>query len=162
MKFLKKNKFTIIAIILFMGLIILGVQVKNLLVPDEGKAVYGDRLVGIEEHELDQSLFTTISDKLKENNKVLNVDNKIHGKIINLIITVNSDMSVLDAKKLANSTIPLFENDELSFYSLQVYVIKEDETLNNFPILGYKGTESKELLFTKDREITSEEIKDEE
>lgn len=162
MKFLKKNKFTIIAIILFMGLIILGVQVKNLLVPDEGKAVYGDRLVGIEEHELNQSLFTTISDKLKENDKVLNVDNKIHGKIINLIITVNSDMSVLDAKKLANSTIPLFENDELSFYSLQVYVIKEDETLNNFPILGYKGTESKELLFTKDREITSEEIKDEE
>ena len=36
MKFLRKNKFTIIAIILFIGLVVLGVKVKNFLVPDEG------------------------------------------------------------------------------------------------------------------------------
>ena len=64
---------------------------------------------------------------------------------------------------IANSVVPLFKNDELNYYTLQVYVLKEDETLNNFPIIGYKGTESKELVFTKDREITvDEETKDEE
>lgn len=157
MKFLKKNKFTIIAIILFIGLVILGVQVKNLLVPDEGKAVYGDRLDDIEENKLDSSLFTTIKEELMTDKKVLNVGHEVHGKIINLIITISDDVSVLDAKEIANSTIPLFENDELSFYTLQVYMVKEDKTLNNFPILGYKGVKSKELIFTKDREITSEE-----
>ena len=157
MKFLRKNKFTIIAIILFIGLVVLGVKVKNFLVPDEGKAVYGDRLDGIEEKELDSSLFTTIKEKLKEDKKVLNVGHEVHGKIINLIITIADDVSVSDAKKIASTTIPLFENDELSFYTLQVYMVKEDESLNNFPILGYKGTKSKELIFTKDREITSEE-----
>lgn len=164
MNFIKKNKFTIIAILLFMVLVVVGVEVKNLLVPDSGKAAYGDRLDGIENHELTDSVFQTISDKLKENEKILNVSNKVHGKIVNLMITVNADMSVSDAKKIANSTVSMFENDELSFYSLQVYVLKEDESLNNFPIIGYKGTESKTLVFTKDREITvaSEETSDEE
>ena len=37
MNFIKKNKFTIIAIVVFILLVIIGVEVKNLLVPDEGK-----------------------------------------------------------------------------------------------------------------------------
>lgn len=162
MNFIKKNKFTIIAIIIFTSLVIVGVKVKELLVPDSGKAVYGDRLEGIDGHKLSDSLFVSIKEKLKENENVLNVSNKVHGKIINLIITVNNELSVLDAKQLANNTISFFVDDELSYYSLQVYVIKEDGSLNNFPIIGYKDTESKELIFTKDREITvSEENQDE-
>ena len=85
----------------------------------------------------------------------------IHGKIINLMITVDPKVSVSDAKKIASSTVAMFEDDELSFYSLQVYVLKDDETLNNFPIIGYKGLETKELIFTKDREITVSEENDE-
>lgn len=162
MKFIKKNKFTIIAIIIFIGLVILGVQVKNLLVPDSGKAVYGDRLENIENHELASDLFANISLKLKENPSVLNVKSEVHGKIINLMITVSPEVSVNDAKTIASSTISEFSNDELSYYSLQVYVLKEDETLNNFPIIGYKGTKSNELVFTKDREITVSEENNEE
>lgn len=162
MNFIKKNKFTIIAIIIFIALVILGVEVKNLLVPDSGKAVYGDRLEEIDNHKISDNLFKDISEKLKENETVLNVSNKVHGKIINLMITVSPEVSVLDAKNLANSTISLFD-DELSYYSLQVYVLKDDETLNNFPIIGYKGVESLELVFTKDREIiVSEENNEEE
>lgn len=162
MKFIKKNKFTILAIVLFIGLVLVGVEVKNLLVPDEGKASYGERLDGIEDHKLSNDLFANIKSTLKENSAVLDVTNKVHGKIINLIITVSDNTSISDAKKIANSTISLFSNDELSFYSLQVYVVKQDEKLNNFPIIGYKDTGSKELIFTKDREITSEDSKDEE
>lgn len=163
MKFIKKNKFTIIAIVIFVGLVVSFYQIKNFLVPDEGKAVYGERLNGLEENKISNSVFDNIKSKLKENERVLEVTNKIHGKIINLLITVSDDMSVNDAKKLAASTISFFENDELSFYALQVYLIKDDKKLNNFPIIGYKGPKSKELLFTKDRDIVvSEENKNEE
>ena len=48
MKFIKKNKFTIMAIIIFIAFLIAGVKIKEFLVPDEGKAVYGDRLNEIE------------------------------------------------------------------------------------------------------------------
>ncbi len=162
MKFIKKNKYTIIAIVVFIALVFLGVEVKRLLVPDDNKAAYGDRLDGIEDHPLSDGLFDKIEEKLKENTKVLKVSNTIHGKIINLTITVDKDVSVSDAKKIANSTVAMFEDKELDFYTLQVFVAKEDETLNNFPIIGYKGTTSSELKFTKDREITKEEDKTDE
>lgn len=162
MKFIKNNKYTIIAIIIFMCLVILGVQVKNLLVPDSGKAVYGDRLDGMDEYKLSTTFFDTLISKIKENEKIINATYELHGKIINLMLTVNNEISVSNAKEIANSTISLFSNNELSFYSLQVYILKEDESLNNFPIIGYKGVESKELVFTNDREITvSEENQDE-
>ena len=153
MKFVRKNKYAIFAIIVLIILVIIGVQLKNIFVPDEGKASYGTRLDGLNKHKISEDLFKEIETKLKEDEKILDVKYKVHGKIINLIITVNDDMSISDAKSLANSTIGLFTNDELSFYSLQVYVKKNNESLNNFPIIGYKGTTASELIFTKDRDI---------
>ena len=92
MKFIKKNKFTIIAILLFLCLVLVGVKVKNLLMPDEGKASYGNRLEDIENKEIPDTVFKNISDKLKENEKILKVSHKLHGKIINILITVNNDV----------------------------------------------------------------------
>ncbi|MBR3660645.1 MAG: hypothetical protein IKN63_01935 [Bacilli bacterium] len=157
MKFLRKNKYAILAIIVLIILVILGMKVKDLLVPDEGKAAYGQRLDDIKNHPLGDKLFEDITSKIKEDEKVLEVTHYVHGKIINLIITVNDEMDVQTAKSLANSTISLFSNNELSYYSLQVYVKKTNASLNNFPIVGYKGTEATELSFTKDRDITSNE-----
>ena len=154
MNFIKKNKFTIIAIILFILLVVVGVEVKNFLVPDEGKAVYGDRLDGIKDHPVSDDTLNGIATSLKENEKVVEVSSKLHGKIINIIITVTADVSVNDAKTLASSVSAMFKDSELSFYSLQVYVKKEDASLNNFPIIGYQDAGSKSMLFTKDREIT--------
>ena len=54
----------------------------------------------------------------------------------------------------------MFKDSELSFYSLQVYVKKEDASLNNFPIIGYQDAGSKSMLFTKYREITVDEFID--
>ena len=157
MKFINRNKVVIFVVIIFLGVIVVVGGIKNILVPDEAKAAYGDRLDGIEDHKLDDSLYKDIETKLKENTKVLEVEHKLHGKIINLIITVSDDMSIDDAKKVASSTVPMFSEDDLSFYSLQVYVKKNNAELNNFPIIGYKGTLTKDLVFTKDRDITKEE-----
>lgn len=157
MKFIKKNKYTIIVIIVFLALVVSFVEIKNILVPDEGKAVYGNRLDGIEKHPLKTSDLESIEKSIKEQEKVNDVSSKLHGKIINITITVQDDVSINDAKTLATNTISLFTKDDLSFYSLQVFVKKENEKLNNFPIIGYKDAGSEEMFFTKDREITTEE-----
>ena len=162
MRFLRRNKFTIIAIFLLIVFVFIGVQLKNIFVPDEGKASYGDRLSEKKDHKLSDDWFTKIEDKFKENDKVSKIENKIHGKIINLIITVNDDVDINTAKDIGNSTIGMFENNELGYYSLQVYLKKDNETLNNFPIIGYKGTTTDSLIYTKDRDIVqSEENTDE-
>lgn len=160
MKFIKKNKYTIIAIIIFIILVLVAATAKNILVPDEGKAVYGDRLDGIKDHPLSEETLKGVDTKLKENEKVTNSSSKLHGKIINIIITVTDDTSIEDAKKIASDTTNMFTNDELSFYSLQVFVKKENAELNNFPIIGYKDANG-EMKFTKDREITKGETNEE-
>ncbi len=153
MNYIKKNKYTILAILVFVLLVFVGVEIKNILVPDEGRAVYGNRLDNIEKYPISTNTFTDIETGLKENSKVVNVTNTLHGKIINLIITVTDDVTIEEAKILANSTISFFKNNELDYYSLNVYVKKLNPELNNFPIEGYKDPESKDLVFTKDREI---------
>ena len=162
MNFFKKNKVVIFVVLIFLGLVVIVAEVKNLLVPDEGKAAYGNRLDGIEEHKIKDSFYENMETKLKEDNKVISVEHKLHGTIINLIITVSDETSLDDAKKIASSTIPIFSEDDLNFYTLQVYVKKNNPELNNFPIIGYKDTNTKELIFTKDREITKEEEKKDE
>lgn len=162
MRFVRRNKFTIIAIIILIVLVFVGIQVKNIFVPDEGKASYGDRLSEIKEHKLDSEWFSKIETKLKEDSRVTKVENKVHGKIINIIITVSDEVEIEPAKQIANSIIPMFENEELSYYSLQVYVKKDNTSLNNFPIVGYKGIESQLLVFSKDREIVVVESTNEE
>lgn len=155
MKFVRKNKYTIIAIIILIILVLVVGKMKDILVPDDNKASYGSRLEGIDEHNLGNDLFDKIKEKLTSDERVINVTQKVHGKIINFIITVNPEMNVADAKVIANSIIGLFENNELSFYTLQVFVQKEDASLNNFPIIGYKGPDRQDLLFTQDREIVT-------
>lgn len=161
MRFVRRNKFTIIAIFILIVLVFVGIQVKNIFVPDEGKASYGDRLSEIKEHKLDSDWFSKIEAKLKEDSRIIKIENKVHGKIINLIITVSDEVEIEPAKQIANSTISMFEKEELNYYSLQVYVKKDNASLNNFPIVGYKGIESQSLVFSKDREIVTEETNDE-
>ena len=52
MEFIKKNKFTIIAIICFLLLMLIAIEVKNVFFPNGSNAIYGDRLDGIEKLKL--------------------------------------------------------------------------------------------------------------
>ena len=42
------------------------------------------------------------------------------------------------------------------------YLIKDNEKLNNFPIIGMKHPDAKSISWTKDREIVTESEKNEE
>ena len=46
-KFIKRNRYTCILLFIFVLFVILGVKVRDLLVPDEAKAAYVDRLKNI-------------------------------------------------------------------------------------------------------------------
>ena len=151
MRFVRRNKFTLLAIMILVVLVVVGVQIKKIFVPDEGKAAYGNRLEGIDNFKINDDVFKEIESNLKQNERVSNVEFKKHGKIINVIITVSDDMSIGDAKGVANSIVGMFKNNELSFYSLQVFLKKNDVNQNNFPIIGYKGPETAEIQYTKDK-----------
>ena len=159
-KFIRNHRYTLILLLVFILICILSFKIKEVLVPDEGKATYGDRLKGIEKHPISNDVYEKIEEELKNDENVSKITYRLQGKILNYFITVSDKVSVKDAKAKADKVISLLDEDILGYYSIQFYLIKEDEKQNNFPIMGMKNPLSESISWTKDREIT--ENKDEE
>lgn len=163
MKFIKRYRYTIILVLVFLLLLCFAIEVKKILMPDDQKAAYGDRLIELSEHEIEKSLYVKIKSEIEANENVKELSYREQGKIINFIITVSDELSINDAKKIGDSIIPYFKEDDIKYYTFQIYIKKNDSSLNNFPIIGAKNPLSLDIDWTQDREITKEEAdKDEE
>ena len=150
MSFIRKNKFVIIAIGVFLILVVLGFQIATIFFPEEGTALYGDRLDGIEEVELSNSKLTKIESNLKSDGAVKEADVSVAGKIVEVIITVQDDTSVDTAKALNTKVLDSLSNKEKKFYDIQIFV-KKDSEATDFPIIGYKHHAKDTFSWTKDR-----------
>ena len=150
MSFIRKNKFTIIAIGVFLILVILAFQIVTMFFPKDGTALYGDRLDGIENVELTKTKLTKIEDVLKENEIVKKASVSVQGKIVEVIITVQDDTSVDSAKELNTTVLNSLEEDEKKFYDIQIFV-KKDTDATDFPIIGYKHHARDNFSWTKNR-----------
>lgn len=155
MNLIKKNKYTIIAVIIFINLVFCMYQVKEWFFPNVGKAIYGDRLVG--KVEIDEKVFDTVKTKIKENENVTEITIRESGKLINFLITVADDTSIEDAKKVVDNILEPFTDSQKGYYDFQVFISKASEAENNFPIIGYKHHNSANFVWSKDREKTEGE-----
>ena len=162
MKFIKRNRYTVILLLVFVLLLCLGVKVKEILMPDDQKEAYGNRLNEKDEHKIEGSLYSKIKTELESNEKISLLTHREQGKIINFIVTVSDDMSLEDAKKVGDSIVAYFSEDEIGYYTFQIYVKKLDTKLYNFPIIGAKNPLTENIIWTQDREISKEEATDEE
>lgn len=155
MKWIKKNKFTVLAIVLFALLAFLAAEAKDLLFPDSGKAIYGDRLAG--KVEVDKVVYDTVKTKLNGNDKVTNVTVRENGKRIDIMITVTNATSKEEAKKITDNILEPFSESQIGYYDFQVIIKKDDAKENDFPLIGYKHHNSSTFVFTKDRDKTEED-----
>lgn len=155
MKMVKKNKYTIIAVVIFIIMVFFLYQAKELFFPNEGKAIYGDRLVG--KVEIEAEVYKNVESKIKESDKVKSVSIRESGKLINISIVVQGDTSIEDAKKLTDNILEPFTDSQKGYYDYQVFISKEEEEENNFPIIAYKHHNSASFVWTRDREKTEGE-----
>lgn len=160
-RFIKKHRYTLVLLLIFILLGFLTIKVKDILVPDEGKATYGDRLKGIEKHPISKEVYDKIDESLDNDKNVIKSSHRLQGKVLNYFITVDNKTEVKAAKEIGNKLITLFDEDLLSFYSIQIYISKDDESLNNFPIMGFKDPLAKTVSWTKDREIAKSDKNEE-
>ena len=150
MDFVKKNKFTILAIIVFLIVVMLLVQVKNIFFPNEGGAIYGNRLEGIENVKLDSSKKNSIIKNITEDGIAKKATVRISGRIIEVIIEVNEETSVDSAKELTNKILDKLSDDEKKYYDIQAFIKKSSDT-SDFPIIGYKHHAKEGFSWTKNR-----------
>lgn len=152
LKLVKKYKFTIVVVILFVLFMFVVSQARDLFFPNEGKAVYGDRLVG--KVEISKDTYTQLKTKLQEHGKVEAVEVRESGRLINITVTVYNDTSLNDAKTVTDGLMDLFTDNQKGYYDFQVFVKKTDAAENNFPIIGYKHHNNSEFVWTHDRDKT--------
>lgn len=147
MNFLKRNKNIVIALIVFFVAILLCIQLKNILIPNDGAAVYGNRLEGKIE------LTKNVDKKIKEllSDAATDVKVRTSGRIVNVTITVYDEVSRDTAKTLATKSLESFTKEEKGFYDFQFYVVKNNEEDKVFPIMGYKIQNADNITWTKDR-----------
>lgn len=161
MKFIKKYRYTIILILAFFLLFCLAIKMKNLLMPNDQKELYGNRLNEIGEHKIDSSLYNKIKSEIEALENVSTITYRTQGKIINFILTVSDETTLVDAKELGNAIITYFKEEDVKYYTFQIYIKKNDSKLDNFPIIGAKNPLTNEIIWTQDREISKEDDIDE-
>ena len=160
MRFIKEHKFTAFVIVLFILAVILFYFMYNLFFTNGGKPEYGNRLDGIEEVEITKDNFSKLESELKKNKSVSNASVNVSGRTLNIIITVDNDLSIDDAKKIGASSYDSLSEKQINYYAIQVFIKKSDESKNNFPIIGYKQKDVKSISWTKNRAVTKPDEKE--
>ena len=148
--FIKNNKVTVVAFIICVIFVVLVFAIKLTFFPNEGTAIYGDRLDGIEKVEITDKQQKDIIKSLEDKDEVKSADTDIKGRTLNVLITVNDDVELDPAKALTSSVIDNLKKEQTSFYDIQVFISKDNDD-TRFPIIGYKHQDKDEFSWTKDR-----------
>lgn len=148
MNFIKKNSSLIVGILVFVAVLVGIFTIKNILLSDESKVLYGTRLEGKKDVEIKASTKKNVENKLKENASKVSL--RIAGRIINISVKVNDETSLDSAKELGNKALEEFSEKEKKYYDFQ-FLIENDKNTNQFPIIGYKHHTKDNITWTKDR-----------
>lgn len=151
MKFLKKPKFKIILLSIFVVIMILAFfGIKELIYPNSSIDLYGNRLEGIEEVSIKNDTITNIKELITKTEKTNSVDYYLTGRILKFIIDVKKDTELVDAKSMADNIIDKLSEKQQSFYDIEVFITsKESDGSELYPIIGSKHKDSLTFVWTK-------------
>lgn len=155
MKWIKKNKWMLIAIVVFVFITLIGYKALSVFFPSTDKAIYGDRLDN--KVPVEQELYDGIKTRISAVEYVKNVSVRENGRTINIIVTVMDSTSISAAKDLSKLVLEGFSDSQIGYYDFQLFIEKEDEKENDFPIIAYKQHTIADFYWGRDREKTVEE-----
>ena len=146
-KFMRKHKNLVLFVIIIILALFAVYYTRNIMNTTETKAVYGERKDAIKGKEISKDKLAKVESSISDAKEVTA---RTQGRIIEVIITANDNVSVGDAKKMADQVSNVFTKDEKSLYDIQV-LIKKDKEDASFPIIGYKHHANNSFSWTKDR-----------
>ena len=146
---LKGNKYTIIAIVIFIALLGLGFGLYKYMFPNIGKPTYGNRLDGIEEVMPSEKDFQDLKEALEKESIVLNFSSSVSGKTLNFVVKVKTGTKVANAKKLCDTIASKFSKEQKEYFDLQVFLVNENEKEAGYPIIGYMEKKESKFSFSR-------------
>lgn len=148
-KYIRRNKLMIIGIAALLAIILLLLFIKNTFFGGEEGAYYGNRLDGIENVKLSDSVQKDVEALFKEDG-VSKVSVRLAGKIVEIALTVNADISSSAAKTYGEKALTVFSDSQKTYYDFQIFIQKENDS-PEFPIIGYKQKNRGTISWTRDR-----------
>lgn len=148
MKYIKKNKWVLIPMSVFIIVMIFAIiGIVNLVVPNDKKNLYGNRLENIEANKINEENIKNIEEQLLNTGKVKSVNYDLKGKLINYVLVINDDADRVTAQNLTSKILEGFDQNIKEFYDFQVFIKTETES-EIFPIIGYKHFSSVNFVWT--------------
>ena len=155
MKWVRKNKYTCIAILVFVVFTVAGYKAIKVFFPDSKAAYYGDRLDN--KVKVDDKVYEAVKAKISEQEFVKEAKVRENGRTIEIVVTVQDSTSMDAAKGISGLILEHFSEIQVGYYDFQLFIKKESSSENNFPIIAYKQHNSSEFSWTKERAKTEEE-----
>lgn len=148
MKFFKKHKTLTLILLIIIAVALALFILRDTINFDETTAVYGNRLDGIEKVEITDDQKKQIEEAIKDKSKKTNI--RVAGKLVNVVVYTNPDVSLEDAKSIGTKVLELMTDDQKHFFDFQ-FLIDNSENQDQFPIIGYKQHSRDNITWTKDR-----------
>ena len=155
MKWFKKNKLMLIAIVVFVIIVLVGYNALKVFFPSTDSAIYGDRLDS--KVPVDQKLYDEVKERISKLEYTKDVSVTEKGRIINIIVSVMDSTSISASKDISKLILEGFSDSQIGYYDFQLMIKKEDAKENDFPIIAYKQHNSTDFYWNRDREKTVEE-----
>lgn len=134
--------------ILFVCFIVIGIIFFKNFYLGASSSKYGDRLDGINEHALSNTLSDDIASIYKDESSVNKTVIDIEGKIIYIIIDFKESIKVSNAQTLAIKSLDKIGEDNLKYYEVQfILTYSGSEENNNFPVFGSKNANSLKVVW---------------
>ncbi len=139
MKFIKNHKVEFALLMVVVTLILVFGIVFCVMWFSGSNNEYGNRLEGIDKVKLSDGYIKDIDEELKKEEFVKSVKHTLEGRLVSFIVTVEDDTDVTKAEALGEKIIANFEEKELAYYDIQLYLkdSKNDEE-SKYPVIGYK------------------------
>lgn len=149
MEFIKKHKLKIILVGVFLILMIFAyIGVKELLYPDIRKDLYGSRLDGMEQFNVDDNRLKEEVKELSKDEKIEKIDSHLSGRIINYTIHIKGDLDLITSKSFGDKILEKFSDEEKQYFDFQLFIVNEVENSEYYPIVGYKHKTSLTFIWT--------------
>ena len=146
MKFIKKHKIEFIALFTIIIICILGYfAVKPLLGNDSNK--YGNRLDGIENVKITDEQVKKLTSEMEENKDIKSIKYDLQGRLIYIILEVSNETAVDVSKGYANKILNYFDDEQKTYYDMQVIIKSDSEESEVYPIIGAKHKTSTSFIW---------------
>lgn len=154
-KYIKKHPFdSVIWGFIIIGLMIAGYFVYTVFLTDEMGVKYGTRLEGIEAVPVQTNV---IDRKMSKDSGIAKVAVNIKGKIVNIEVVTEAELTKSIINKIATLTIDSVESDVKAYYDMQLFIVDKGYPQNKMsPVIGYMKAGSTAFAWTYNKGVYSE------